>query len=200
MRSYLSGHRTFIPRALTLNGNSSWVSTISALCPPNTVHSLWARAPFVDVDPIKTTAFYKCKLCDKVEPSTLSGFQFDDLDIKIKCIHCSKMSVVRDWTCCCGKRWYACAQHSKSVAQCSVLPQHDVQATGQSVSSSRSKRKPVEQAREYHELLSEDLRRERKRSSLSSLAVVSLTDVAAPSPALMRNLRERLGMLPSPRA
>ena len=105
MRSYLSGHRKFIPRALTLNGNSSWVSTISALCPPNTVHSLWARAPFVDADPIKTTAFYKCKLCDKVEPSTLSGFQFDDLDIKIKCIHCSKMSAVRDWTYCCDKRW-----------------------------------------------------------------------------------------------
>jgi len=200
VRSYLSGNRKFIPRILTLNGNSSWVSTISTLCPPSTVHSLWARAPLGEADPIKTTAFYKCRLCDKVEPSTLSRFQFDDLDIKIKCIHCSKMSAVKDWTCCCGKRWYACALHSKSVALCNVLPQDNVQANGQGVSSSRTKRKPVEPAHDYHELLTEDLRREKKRSSSSSLAVVSLPDIAAPSPALMSDLRERLGMQPSPRA
>ena len=197
-RSYLAGHRKFIPRMLALNGNSSWVSTISTLnCPPNMTHSLWKKAPTADVDSNRTTAFYTCVLCDKVEPSTLSKFQYDDLDVKITCIHCAQTSVVRDWTCCCGKRWYACARHSKCAALCNVLPQNNVQATGQSVpSSSSSKRKPVERAHEYHELLSEDLRREKKRSSSSTLAVVDLDDVAAPSHALMSNLRKRLGIGP----
>ena len=199
---YLSGQRRFIPRVLALNGNSGWVSTINTLCPPNTAGCLWGLAPSHGVEPPETAAFYRCKLCDKVEPSTLSSFQYHDLDVKNKCIHCSKTSAVKDWYCYCGKRWYACAVHSKSVALCSVLPQNNVQATGQGVtsSSSRPKRQPVESAHEYNELLTEDLRRARKRANNVTLAVLSLAEVAAPSPSLMRNLRERLGMPPSPRA
>ena len=153
-----------------------------------------------EVVPIKTTAFYKCKLCDKVEPSTLSRFQYDDLDLKIKCIHCSSKSVVKDWTCCCGMRWHACTKHSKSVVLCSVLPQDSVQATGQGVTSGGLKRKPAEHSQDYNELLSEDLRRARKRRSVSTLPVIILSDVAGPSPTLMSNLSKRLGIKLCPRA
>ena len=108
------------------------------------------------------------------------------------------MSVVKDWTCSCSKRWYACTVHSKSLVLCEVLPQDSVQATGQGVTSSRPKRKPVAHSHEYHELLSEDLRRERKRRSVSTLPVIILDDVAGPSQTLMSNLSKRLGLQPVP--
>jgi ribonuclease HI len=198
LQSYLQRGKKFVPRILALNGNSGWVSTINSPCPPFIVNRLWAPAPLGEVVPIKPTAFYKCRLCDKVEPSTLSRFQYDDLDLKIKCIHCSSMSVVKDWTCSCSKRWYACTVHSKSLVLCEVLPQDSVQATGQGVTSSRPKRKPVAHSHEYHELLSEDLRRERKRRSVSTLPVIILDDVAGPSQTLMSNLSKRLGLQPVP--
>ena len=200
LQSYLQQRRKFIPRVLALNGNSGWVSTINSLCPSNIVNSLWSPAPHGEVVPIKTTAFYKCKLCDKVEPSTLSRFQYDDLDLKIKCIHCSSKSVVKDWTCCCGIRWYACTKHSKSAVLCSVLPQDRVQATGQGATSGGLKRKLAEHSHDYDELLSEDLRRARKRCSVSTLPVIILNDVAGPSPTLMSNLSKRLGIKLCPRA
>ena len=136
----------------------------------------------------------------KSRPSTLSRFQYDDLDLKIKCIHCSSKSVVKDWTCCCGIRWYACTKHSKSAVLCSVLPQDSVQATGQGVTSGGLKRKPAEHSHDYDELLSEDLRRARKRCSASTMPVTILNDVAGPSPTLISNLSKRLGIKLCPRA
>ena len=55
---FLRNERTFIPRPLTLNGNSDWVSTIKCLSPPISVELLWSPAPVPDVGSPKHVAFY----------------------------------------------------------------------------------------------------------------------------------------------
>ena len=115
----MDNRRNFIPRLLRLNGNSGWASTIKCLGPSSSVNDLWSPAPAnQDVGTTGNVAFYKCKHCDRVEPSSCANFLFSDLDRMVKCGNrkCLKPSRSRDWRCACEEYWFTCAQHSQSAA------------------------------------------------------------------------------------
>ena len=124
-------------------------------------------------------AFYKCKHCDRVEPSSCASFQYLDLDKNIKCANrrCLKFSTVREWSCACGEYWFNCTQHAKHVVQYSQPAQSHGQATGQTVDSESSIRMAArEPAQDFNALLQEDLKRGRKRPRVDS--VITLGDSA----------------------
>jgi len=177
--NFMSGRRLFIPRILTLNGNSDWASTVKRLSPPISVNMLWTPAPVAGVGSAGHVAFYKCKHCDRVEASSCDNFQYDDLDKHIKCNNksCKRISKVRDWCCACGESWFTCTQHAKHVVQGCLPPWYREQVTGRTADSESSiKRAPRRTAHEYHELLQDDLRRGSKRPRVNS--VVTLGDPA----------------------
>ena len=74
--AFLSKNRRFIPKSLSLNGNSSWVSTVKRLSPPYSVGDLWPSAPPSDEFGSANVAFYKCKHCDRVEPSSCAKLSY----------------------------------------------------------------------------------------------------------------------------
>ena len=97
VNKFTNGQRCFIPRLLTLNGNSGWVSTVKRLSPKNSASILWCLAPLC-VGISQNVAFYKCKHCDRVEPSSCAKFQYADLDCSLKCPtrKCNKLTKVGD--------------------------------------------------------------------------------------------------------
>lgn len=197
--AFLCNMRGFIPKVLALNGNSGWVSTVKCLSPPYSVGVLWTPAPVnQDVGSAKNVAFYKCKHCDRVEPSSCASCTYSDLDRTVKCGNrrCLKLSRSREWSCACEVVWFTCAQHAKHVACGSSLPsQSHEQATGRTVSSKSSNRVATKEAvTEYQSLLQDDLRRGRKRPNANP--VITLGDSAGPPqrrPKLGVILSERFG-------
>ena len=193
----LDNRRNFIPRLLRLNGNSGWASTIKCLSPSSSVNDLWSPAPAnQDVGTTRNVAFYKCKHCDRVEPSSCANFLFSDLDRMVKCGNrrCLKPSRSRDWRCACEEYWFTCAQHSQSVACGSQPTQSHGQATGRSATSEPPTRKaPKKFASDFQTLLQDDLKRGRKRQNANS--VITLGD----SPAEPPQRRPKLGAILSER-
>jgi hypothetical protein len=192
---YLDNRRNFIPRPLRLNGNSGWVSTIKCLSPTGSVDDLWSPAPAKqEVGTALNVAFFKCKHCDRVEPSSCANFLFADLDRMVKCGNrkCLKPSRSRDWRCACEEYWFTCAQHSKSVACASQPTQSHGQATGRIVTSEPPMRKvPKKLASDFQTLLQDDLKRGRKRQHASS--VITLGDSSAEPPQRRPKLGAILG-------
>ena len=140
-------------------------------------------------------AFYECKHCDRVDPSSCASFQYLDLDKNIICANrrCLKFSKVREWSCACGEYWFNCTQHAKHVVQHSQPGQSHGQATGRTVDSESSIRMTArEPAQDFNALLQEDLKRGRKRPRVDS--VITLGDSAGP---LQR--RPKLGAILSKR-
>ena len=175
---FMRNGRMFIPRLLTLNGNSDWASTIKCLSPPISVEMLWTPAPVSGVGSAKHVAFYGCEHCDRVEASSCDSFQYDDFDKHIRCnnMRCKRITKVRDWSCACGEPWFACTQHAKHVVQHSLPPQSHGQVTGRTADSKPSLKKAPRTAHEYRELSQEDLRKSSKRPRADS--VVTLGDLA----------------------
>ena len=177
----MNGSNTFIPRVLSLNGKSGWASTVRCLSPPNSAGILWTPAPTLGVASSRNVAFYKCKHCDRVEPSSCASFQYNDLDRNLKCENrnCGKTSKVRDWSCACEEYWFTCAQHAKHVSQGSQPTRSHEQATGRTANSeSSTRRAPKEPAHDCNALFQEDPRRGRKRPLAHS--VITLSDSAGP--------------------
>ena len=56
-------------------------------------------------------SFFECTKCKKVEFSSQNAFQVKDLDTKLRCHSCHKLTAVRYWKCACGERWYQCPVH-----------------------------------------------------------------------------------------
>jgi ribonuclease HI len=178
VEKYISGTRKLVPRILTLNGNSGWVSTVKTLSSPLTAGVLWAPAPVVGVSSGRNVTFYKCKQCDLVEPSTCTSFQYTDLDRKHKCMHCKKSSSVKDWSCECGENWFNCALHACLVVHGSQPLHSHVQATEQPASSKSLTRAPNVTASEPSQQHKEYLRTGVKRFRDRSAAVVTFSDYA----------------------
>jgi hypothetical protein len=175
---YINGARKLIPRVLTLNGNSGWVSTVNTLCSPPTAGVLWVPAPASGVNPSKNVAFYKCKRCDLVEPSTCSSFQYSDLDRKHKCTICKKQSSVKEWSCECGEIWFNCALHASPVVHSDQPPHSHVKATEQTVTSKPAKRAASVSASEHSRQHKEEFGIGVKRICDRSAAVVTLSGCA----------------------
>ena len=196
---YLDVKRKLVPRVLTLNGNSGWVSTIDCSSPNNSVDDLWTLAPLtVDAEAAKNVAFYKCKHCDRVEPSSCANFLYSDLDRAVRCRsrNCLKLTRSREWKCACEVVWFTCAKHAKHVACGSLPAQSHEQATGRSVSSESScnKKAPKESATDFQSLLQDDLKRGRKRPNADF--AITLGDSAMPPqrlPKLGAILSKRFG-------
>ena len=192
VNKFTNGQRCFIPRLLTLNGNSGWVSTVKRLSPQNNASNLWSLAPLC-VGTSQNVTFYKCKHCDRVEPSSCAKFQYTDLDCSLKCPKrkCNKLTEV----CACGEYWFTCAQHAKRAAWTDQPAQSHDKATGRTADSKSSKLKATKKPEhDYHVLLQDDLRRGRKRPLANS--VVILDEPAVPPQHLRKLgviLSERFG-------
>ena len=195
---FLAHKRNLVPRVLTLNGNSGWVSTVKCLSPPNSVDDLWSPAPGLqEAGTATSVAFYKCKHRDRVEPSSCDSFLYSDLDRAVRCGNrrCLKLSKSREWSCACKGIWFTCAKHAKHAA-CGDLPTrgHE-QATGRTVASESSgRRAPKVSASDFQTLLQDDLRRGEKRPRANS--VITLGDFAEPPqrrPKLGAILSKRFG-------
>ena len=163
--------------------------------PTRRVGILWTPAPVQGVGSAKNVAFYKCKHCDRVEPSSCAGFAYSDLDRTVKCGNrrCLKLTKSREWSCACEVNWFTCAQHAKHVVLGGQPTQCHEQATGQTVSSKSSKGVAAQKsAYDYHTLLQDDLRRGKKRSCTNP--VITLGDSAGPP-----QRRPKLGVILSKR-
>ncbi len=57
-----------------------------------------------------------CPACKKDSAVHNYKFQHADLDLKIKCIECKKLTHLRDWNCDCGKPWHVCGTHALGKA------------------------------------------------------------------------------------
>ena len=187
VNKFTNGQRCFIPRLLTLNGNSGWVSTVKRLSPQNNASILWSLAPLC-VGTSQNVTFYKCKHCDRVEPSSCAKFQYTDLDCSLKCPNrkCNKLTKVGDWVCACGEYWFTCAQHAKRAAWTDQPAQSHDKATGRTADSKSSKLKATKKPEhDYHVLLQDDLRRGRKRPLANSVVIF---DEPAVPPQRLRKL------------
>ena len=175
LRRFLTKQRAIIPKVLALNGRAGWDSTIAALSPADTTPCSWdAALPELSV-PLAVTNFFKCKLCNKVEPSTCKEFQICDLDRTKRCYHCKRGSSVKDWSCSCGIRWYLCPTHSKGSRVRTTSHHTQVQAERQAIVPRKRKAEKSETC--FDSLLQEDVRIERKRKSTrSSASTITLGD------------------------
>ena len=181
LNDFINHERAIVPKVLALNGKAGWDSTIATLGHAPPTNGGWDAAPHGISVPVATTHFYKCKLCNKVEPSTCKEFQYHDLDLKHKCFHCTRSTEVKVWCCSCGDRWYLCPIHRKASGTRSDSTREHVQAKWQASSSTSLKRKAESSTSNFGALLEEDLKRERKRARNKLAETITLGYLASSS-------------------
>ena len=114
---YLAGETKLLVNELVLKGKVGWDSTIPIMTKTQSENSCWTT-PTGDEDhtSIGNTAFYVCPLCKKVEPSSNSSFNYNDLDLNINCGRCKNKSGIKLWICSCETRWQTCQVHRYCTA------------------------------------------------------------------------------------
>ena len=106
-----------------------------------------------------------CPTCHKQSSTQHYKFQYDDLDAKIKCSSCSKLSAVKNWKCNCFVLWHTCTVHycARKVKPEKDKPQSDSRhmGGGKAISNILLSNAP------YEQLLDDGFRVQEKRDKKS---------------------------------
>ena len=65
------------------------------------------------------TVFYHCSKtgCGKLMASNNGLFLYDNVDYRIRCMHCKATMCSHTWTCACNTPWFACNEHAGNHPQ-----------------------------------------------------------------------------------
>ena len=100
---------------LTYKGKSGWDSRLASytgsLDPPDCDQSRHATVP-AHVEVRRIMHVVQCPDCHKQSPSQFYKFQYKDLDVKVKCCECLKLTPLKVWKCNCGVLWHTCEVHA----------------------------------------------------------------------------------------
>ena len=110
----------------------------------------------------------QCPMCNKQSPSQQYKFQYRDLDTKIKCIECHKLTPLKAWTCNCGVLWHTCKVHTctenvEPTMKSQTLSKSRIEKAGAENASSKRLRCNAL----FEEILDDDLRSEAKQAKKS---------------------------------
>ena len=105
----------------------------------------------------------KCPMCAQQSPSHSYKFQYEDLDVKIKCTECLKFSAVKHCKCNCGVLWHTCKVHYCTVK---VKPtvKVELRSASKSEGNGKANSKRMLSNASFNELLDDDLRTQAKRA------------------------------------
>ena len=163
-----------IPKKLvpfTYKGKSGWDSRLASytgsLDPPDCDQSSHATVP-AHVEVRRVMHVVQCPDCHKQSPSQLYKFQYKDLDVKVKCCECLRLSPLKIWKCNCGVMWHTCKVHTcaenvEPTLKSKTLSKSSIEKTGSEKTSS----KRLLCNAPFEEILDDDLRIEAKRARKS---------------------------------
>ena len=145
---------------MSFHSKSGWDPNLPALrvcC--NESASRDQMCPPVGTQLDRSVHYYRCGICnDRLEASTWKGFDYFDLDLKLKCLVCDKQTGLKNWLCPCGLQWFRCPTHHGVCETVEPLLSHK-QCTPRTSSSGQRKVVPVRKLPTYEQLLEEDLRK-----------------------------------------
>jgi hypothetical protein len=115
----IAGQLNFLPRPLIMRGRAEWNSNIKSLSDPVLINYEEWREAEVNNERWEQRGckgtLLKCSKCNKVNPHFSLKPALFEVDRNIKCSHCGKQSMSKNWTCPCGTLWFICNKH-KSCA------------------------------------------------------------------------------------
>ena len=132
----------------------------------------------------------QCPTCSKQSPSQLYKFQNYDLDLKIKCCECLKLTPLKAWKCNCGVLWHTCKVHTcaenvEPTLKSKALSKSSIEKT--SIEKTSSKRLLCNAS--FEKILDDDLRIQAKRARKRYEQDKTLVGVSNPVPPFRRELR-----------
>ena len=168
---FLSGELKLRVNDLNLKGKAKWDCDIRTL----------EKTPDIDRNSLSLAnkrtleiqtgngqlSFNACPKCMHKEANSVTQFQINDLDVKLKCVKCLKATPVRYWTCDCNKQWHMCPLHGDNSALCETANAKSNIKVPKRPEVKRVAYPPVVNKTdgEHALLLSGDLRIERKRKA-----------------------------------
>ena len=109
LHEIMNGKRNIQPRIFRMRGKADWDDDLPCLCKA----PLSRQMPNIitkDCRP-NCVSFYTCPNCHNKESEYNANLDIRNLDNRIKCNHCNKLTPIGDWRCECSIRWYLCERH-----------------------------------------------------------------------------------------
>ncbi len=167
----INGTSNMLPVTLSLKGKAGWDSNLSqgTYSPDESdghVAEVLKGDEAVSMHDKHGVQMFiiRCPACNKDSPSHSYKLQRKDLDVKIKCIECSRCHPLRNWKCNCGVHWHVCSKH---VSEEAVYPQ-TAASRPRTIARKASSKKRLYNA-SFEQILDDDLSKEAKRARLRCL-------------------------------